>query len=120
MLWIFYWTTTDKLKFTDWSEVQRMFGSEIFQHRMMIAPPPKVIRVNCLERKYSMTIFHNFSFFLCSGIHEGFYLWKYLVPIRFLKKFYVMFISSYTLNLSHYMVIYFSTNSFIRLQLLHK
>ena len=23
----FYWTTTDKLKFTDWTQVNRMFGS---------------------------------------------------------------------------------------------
>ena len=35
----FYWTTTDKLEFTDWSEVQRRFGSgeiAIFRHRMII------------------------------------------------------------------------------------
>ena len=33
----------DKLKFTDWSEIQWMFGFgeiAIFQQRMMIAPPP--------------------------------------------------------------------------------
>ena len=38
-----YWTTTDKLEFTDWSQVKRMFGCgkiQIFQQRMIIASPP--------------------------------------------------------------------------------
>ena len=43
VLVFYYWTTTDKLKFTDWSEVQRMFGSEeiaIFRQWMIITPSP--------------------------------------------------------------------------------
>ena len=42
----------DKLEFTDWSEVQRRFGSVeivIFQQRMMITPtPPGIIRVKTI------------------------------------------------------------------------
>ena len=47
MLWFFYWTTTDKLKFTEWSEVQQKFGSgetAIFRQRMMITPFPRAQR----------------------------------------------------------------------------
>ena len=39
----FYWTTTDKLEFTDWSQVNRMFSCGeivIFWHRMMFVPTP--------------------------------------------------------------------------------
>ena len=39
----FYWTTMDKLEFTDWSEVQRWFGSGeimIFRQGRQFAPPP--------------------------------------------------------------------------------
>ena len=38
-----YWSTTGKLKFTDWSQVQRKLSFkeiEIFQQRVLIAPPP--------------------------------------------------------------------------------
>ena len=39
----FYWTTTDKLKFADWSQVNQMFGSGeigyIRQGRMIALPP---------------------------------------------------------------------------------
>ena len=40
----FYWTTTDKLGFTDLSEVQKRFGTGeivISRQRMMITPPPQ-------------------------------------------------------------------------------
>ena len=39
----FYWTTTDKLEFTDWSRVHRIFGcgkNVILWWRMMIVPSP--------------------------------------------------------------------------------
>ena len=43
LCFFFYWTTTGKLEFTDWSEVQRRLGSKeiaIFRQRMIIASPP--------------------------------------------------------------------------------
>ena len=39
----FYWTTADKLEFTDWYRFRRMFGcgeNAILKWRRMIAPPP--------------------------------------------------------------------------------
>ena len=45
----FYWTTTDKLEFTDWSWVKRIFRcgeNAILRWRRMIAPPLAAIRVN--------------------------------------------------------------------------
>ena len=44
----FYWTTTDKLEFADWSEVQRKIGSgeiAIFRQGGPFGPPPCLIRV---------------------------------------------------------------------------
>ena len=44
----FYWTTTNKLKFTDWSQVNQMLSCgeiAIFRQRMMFAPPPALTRV---------------------------------------------------------------------------
>ena len=40
---VFYWTTKDKLEFTFWSGVHKMFScreNTVLQKRMMIAPPP--------------------------------------------------------------------------------
>ena len=45
----FYWTTTDKLEFTDWSEVHRRLGSgeiAIFRLRGLKTPPTMTKRVN--------------------------------------------------------------------------
>ena len=47
-LFFFYWTTTDQLEFTGWSQVNEMNSCEensIFQRRMMIALPPVLTRV---------------------------------------------------------------------------
>ena len=43
-----YWTTMDKLEFTDWSQVNRMNGcgeKAIFRWRKMFVPPPPLSRV---------------------------------------------------------------------------
>ena len=42
---VFYWTTTDKLKFTDWFWVHQMFGcgkNAILRRRMIACTPPRV------------------------------------------------------------------------------
>ena len=44
----------DKIEFTDWSQVHRMFSSgeiAIFQHRMVIAPPSRYLGSRNLKKK---------------------------------------------------------------------
>ena len=44
----FYWTAKDKLKFTDWSEVNRKFGcgdKAFFRQRIIIMHPTILIMV---------------------------------------------------------------------------
>ena len=48
-LWFFfYWTTTDKLKFTDWSKVIQMFGCDFLTEDDYCAPTT-LTRVNANE-----------------------------------------------------------------------
>ena len=45
-VFFFSWTKTDKLEFTEWSQVQQMFHCEenaILRWRIMIAPPPPAL-----------------------------------------------------------------------------
>ena len=74
-----YWTTTDKLEFTDRSEVQRRFGSEeiaIFQQRMIIAPPLGTTRVKkdwAIKSNFTPSISNiKLEFLLCIPLQKTF------------------------------------------------
>ena len=64
----FYWITTDKPELTDWSEVQRRLGSReiaIFRQRMIIMPPPGIIRVKKIQSclfTHHWTLYDNLDF----------------------------------------------------------
>ena len=58
---VFYWTTTGKLEFTDWSRVHSMFccgENTILQWKRMIVPPSALIRVNLVEKNYWLKIIY--------------------------------------------------------------
>ena len=64
-LFLFYWTTTDKLEFTDWSEVQRRFSSgeiAIFRQGGLKGPLPRTWKgKNVITRFFLFHMVHAFQ-----------------------------------------------------------
>ena len=81
----FYWTTTDKLEFTDWSEVNQMFGCgwiAIFRQRMMIwkmCPWTSLNLQNLTVTARLLCFWHKRSALQSVGVWAVYWQWHYFL-----------------------------------------